>query len=210
MAQPMPILIGDPFNTLLIAFFLGGVFGIHQVFNFWWHAHRERIASRRRCFGCGSACSPPSPGQDAPVRCSRCRLPIHPLQWTIGADLRWRHRTRGLITLTVLLGAAFIIYFLFVARGEQRFHGVVPVWDRPYPPLHAVADLSFFVVVACVGIRIERTFAAAVYDNQDKHCVRCAHDLNLLTTDQGLGRCPECGAPYVRIDSSDAPEDTAS
>ena len=65
--------------------------------------------------------------------------------------------------------------------------------------MQLVMDLALVGMSLAVGVRIYRGYQARRHDRQHVVCRGCGHELAGTTVTQGLGTCPECGAPFAKI-----------
>ena len=72
-----------------------------------------------------------------------------------------------------------------------RFIGSLP------SDITAAIDLSLCLLLLAFATRLYRTRLARYYDRSIR-CRKCGHDLRGTPIEQGVGRCGECGTPFVR------------
>ncbi|MHC4320341.1 MAG: hypothetical protein ACYS1B_17600 [Planctomycetota bacterium] len=73
------------------------------------------------------------------------------------------------------------------------------VWQRFTPDMRLAVDVTLVGLALATGVRIYRCRQARLHDRQHLGCRGCGHDLTGTTLTQGLGACPECGAPFAKI-----------
>ena len=78
-----------------------------------------------------------------------------------------------------------------VAPRIARFIGTLP------PELTRTVDLTALLLLFAVAARVYRIRLARHYD-QAILCRKCGHDLRGTPVDGSVGRCGECGTPFVR------------
>lgn len=99
----------------------------------------------------------------------------------------------ALVLLTALAQIALIL------RPHVATVAVLEEWYRRRPQtFRAAIDLAVILFLAAWACRRARRFMAQRIDRAHELCLRCDHLLRGLPVVQGVGRCPECGAPYER------------
>jgi len=98
----------------------------------------------------------------------------------------------GVLILFMVLAQAMLIlrpHVATVALAEE--------WYRRRPQtFRAAIDLALILFLAAWACRRARTLIARRVDLSHERCISCDHTLKGLRVPEGVGRCPECGAPY--------------
>ena len=100
------------------------------------------------------------------------------------------------------LAAAGIILggsFLFAATRLLSARMMADAWHNLTPDMQLSIDLTVIALIAALAARIYRGRQARLHDEQHVRCRSCGHDLKETPTDRGMGRCGECGMPFVRF-----------
>jgi DNA-directed RNA polymerase subunit RPC12/RpoP len=158
-------------------------------------------------------------------RCESCGSRVNATLWIEPADPRWSLQLgvslKPAILASVALAAGFglvlatpLIYSSVIARGSPshwapRLAHAVANLPRE---LTSVIDLAMYLLLLAVVVRIYRTGLAKWHDRAIR-CRRCGHDLRgtpTLEGTDGLGRCSECGTPFVRAKGIEPPRHTGA
>ncbi len=109
-------------------------------------------------------------------------------------------RRGGLAALGLIALAVGLYVVLLVLSMRMTFaKDVLGVWQRLTVDMRLVMDLTLVGLALAAGVRLYRSRQARRHDRQHLECRRCGHDLTGTGVNQGLGECPECGAPYAKI-----------
>lgn len=188
----------DPFIMILITFCLGTVFGVHVVFCFWNRSHRDRISFKKCCFECGVSCEDVEFNVGGSSTCDSCGADLHNAQWTPTPFLSLRYRWEGLTVgaLSALLLSPFL-YGLCRTLCVYLFQSDNSISRTS---LDSIVNLSTVLAAASIMVGIARQFFARRVLLFDEECGQCEYDLRGQLCIHGVGTCPECGTPFVRLD----------
>jgi len=202
-----------PDSTLYAAFIsipAGGIGGAILALDTLWRRERERALRQQRCFFCSKPCSNAAVDRDGLGSCPECRAPIHIGQWCLRADLSrgtlirlaWRPAVLS-VALAVLVASMYVVAVALYMRFPQE---LLPFrrFDRLPMDVRLVIDMAVLGIIAAVAVYRFRLRLARVIDHQAARCRRCHHDVHATAADLGVGRCPECGTPFLRLPPSAA------
>lgn len=184
----------------------GGLGGAYLLLDALWRRERERVAARRQCLFCGAACDEADVDARGTGTCPTCAKPLHIGQWHLRTELSRAMFVRlavgpsalalGLsvaVLLVYLSGLALYMRFPKELQPLRRFDGM-PV------DMRLVIDMTVLGVIAAVAVYRFRMGIARVIDRQATQCRKCGHDVHATGDERGVGRCPECGTRFIRLD----------
>ena len=200
----------NPSRAMILGAVLGGF-----VFGFWCFESGLRreaklIASQKRCPGCGKRNDGSEETLDS-VSCTACGRAFEPGQWE-ALSIHARDAIVSSIFMPVLCAGLFLI-FVLVAIVSSNFllpriltassmAEFITSWRALGFESQGVVDLLIFGLVAACTIRAIRRRVAARIDAQSESCVSCGQSLQGVPQgDEGVGRCPECGSSFRRIET---------
>ena len=177
-----------------------------------WRRERQRLAAHRPCFDCGAPCPDIEFDTRGLGHCPVCGATLHLAQWNDPSPPRFRMLV-GIIAEPLAIAAilAFLVLLaillspLAYALLLQHFPtaGAVPraarFIGRLPSDLAFAADFALLFLLFAAAVRAYRARLARYYDSPLR-CRRCGHDLHATPTSRGVGRCGECGTPFVRLD----------
>ncbi|TVQ52599.1 MAG: hypothetical protein EA377_09765 [Phycisphaerales bacterium] len=186
----------------------GGVGGFYVGMDTCFRRDRPRLLKDQPCFACGRSCAEASIDENGQGTCPTCGQSIHLGQWLETPDLS-RRAILGLATsglgifflLSVLAVAVYLAFLLFFFSNPDRFFFIGRM-ARTAVDMRIVIDLTLLGVFTALAVRFARRTRARQIDEQDQCCLVCRHDVHMTRTERGIGRCPECGTPFVRIGAS--------
>ena len=186
----------------------GGVGGFYVGMDTAFRRDWSRLLKDQPCFACGRSCAEATIDEDGRGTCPNCRRPIHLGQWLETPDLS-RRAILGLATsgfgifslLSVFAVAVYLAFLLFFFSNPDRFFFIGRL-ARTAVDMRIVIDLTLLGVFTALAVRFARRTRARQIDEQDRRCLVCRHDVHMTRTERGIGRCPECGTPFVRIGAS--------
>jgi len=175
-----------------------------------WRGQCKVVSGARPCFACGEPCTETAFNDVGHAPCPGCGADLHIAQWddpsppAAGMLMRILGQP-ALLTFLVLSVAVVLIpasaqIFEWSIKADPtssaapriaRFIGSLP------PDVTAAIDLSLCLLLLAFATRLYRTRLARYYDRSIR-CRKCGHDLRGTPTEQGVGRCGECGTPFVR------------
>lgn len=189
-----------------------------------WQRRWEEAHAVIPCLECGTRISTLDHRHIGSGQCDRCGAAVNATQW-VGRSASSRSNrlalgtSMGLMVKPALLGfgalvigfaaifALPVVYEMVLTQGSTGAGGSARWAPRlahligSLPPeLTATIDLSAYLVLFAVVVRVYRT-GLARYHDRAVSCRRCGHDLRGTPTIEGSGgqgRCGECGAPFVR------------
>ncbi len=163
------------------------------------------LADDRPCFACAGSCRQAAFNEIGQGRCPSCGSSIHcgqwapPMQLPMSAALRgagWAALAAlGLIALAVGLSWVVLALSMRLTPAQE----LLGVWQHLTPDMRLAVDVTLVGLALAAGARVYRSRQARLHDRQHLECRGCGHDLTGTTLTQGLGTCPECGAPFARI-----------
>ncbi len=176
----------------MLATVLGGVLGCLGVAD-----RRVRTAQRglldvKPCFECGASCASATMNEDGYGTCTSCGGRIHTGQWAMRMNLpRWM-KLQAAVPAAILLLIACAPVAITIVPG---FFDVGP----------ASIDFQAAILIAVLiggfaaAVRTYRDGLTNAIDAQARTCRACGHDVHATPSEQGIGRCSECGTPFVRL-----------
>jgi ribosomal protein L37AE/L43A len=188
----------------------GGLGGAYLLLDGLWRRERERVAERLRCLFCGESCADAEFGHHGIGECPACARPFHIGQWQLRANLSRTTFLRLTVGPAVLgLALCVLVALMYVAGVAlyMRFPQELQVFrrfDRLPTDLRLVLDMAVLGCIAAVAVYRFRLNLARVIDRQSERCRRCRHDVHATADENGLGRCPECGTVFIRLDDEAA------
>jgi hypothetical protein len=176
-----------------------------------WRGQCRFVARARPCLACCASCADVSFDEKGRAPCLGCGAELHIAQWSdpsppaTGMLIRIIGQPALLTLLVLIFGFVLISASAYIfewsvqtdptsgfAPRIARFIGSLP------PDLTASVDLALCLLLLAFAARIYRTRLARFYD-RSLRCRKCDHDLRGTPTEQGVGRCGECGTPFVRM-----------
>ncbi len=124
-------------------------------------------------------------------RCPACEAPVHRGQWTRPPGLRLSAVVRALgpaLSAGIIRFGVVVVAFLI---------GVVVLVPEPNTAFAMI--LGGVGLIGALAVRAYRSAKAQLHDQQGVRCRRCRHDLHATPAERGIGHCPQCEAPFVRI-----------
>lgn len=198
---------GEPgylLGALAVAAFVGAVGGAHVTAAALTNRRARTLGEQRPCLACGSSCRDAPADEQGMGRCPTCGEPFHRGQWVAPMDLpmsavmRGRGRAAllagGLLVLLVLLYAAVVALSVPVPAARL----LMSWWQRQPPDMRITLDVFAVGMVLALATRVYRAKQAEINDEQDVYCRACRHDLKGTEVNRGVGRCGECGMPFVK------------
>lgn len=188
-----------PFQSV----FIGAVGGMGAfVFATWFagvRAGMARIAREKCCFGCGA---PNAPSQEHPSAntgcCANCKTQWQISQWTLPVPSRGvgvRVARKGYVTAGITVVAVMFAALLFPALLATQGWLSAPSDDMRW--LFYCALTIFTVTVA---LRPAMRDSSRARELEGAICMKCGHDLTGTDAPNQVGRCPECGGLFARLD----------
>ncbi|MDY7110528.1 MAG: hypothetical protein SYC29_18000 [Planctomycetota bacterium] len=206
-----PIL--DPIQTarvIIIAAVVWFLLSIVLLLRLWRGQIRD-VVRTRPCFVCGVSCINVRFDRSGRAACPVCGVELHAGQWTdptppsFGMLLGILGRPI-LLTLIVLLFvfalisvSAHLFEWSLIAAPTSSLAPRIAHFVGTLPPeLTRAVDLALCLLLLALATRLYRSRLARYYDRSVR-CRRCGHDLRGTPTQKGVGRCGECGTPFVRM-----------
>lgn len=184
----------------------GAIGGAYLLLDALWRRERERFAEQCRCLFCGEACSQAEIYSSGVGACQTCSMPLHVGQWQQRAHLSRAMLIRlsiGPATLAIALSVLGALVYVAGVMLYMRFPQELQLFrrfDRLPMDLRLVFDMAVLGCIAAVAVYRFRCNLARVIDQQAERCLRCGHDVHATADEQGVGRCPECGTRFIRLD----------
>lgn len=185
---------------------VGGLGGALLLLDALWRRERERVAENQLCLFCGASCSEAEVDARGLGACPTCGKPMHIGQWQLRTELSraafarlaiWPFALAVGLCVTVVLvylsGLALYMQFPKELQPLRRFDGM-PM------DMRLVLDMTVLGTAATVAIHRFRVGLAGLIDQQDARCRTCLHDVHATGDERGIGRCPECGTRFIRLD----------
>ncbi|MHC4764993.1 MAG: hypothetical protein ACYTF2_07790 [Planctomycetota bacterium] len=195
---------GNPGNVIVAA--IVGAVAAGQVTMAALFGPRARaLTDDQPCFACGGSCRDTSFDDSGRGRCPSCGSSIHCGQWAPPMQLPMSAALRGagwaLLAAVGLIALAVGVYgvILVLSMRLTLAQELLGVWQRFTPDMRLAVDVTLVGLALAMGVRIYRGRQARLHDRQHLECRGCGHDLTGTTLTQGLGTCPECGAPFAKI-----------
>ena len=198
---------GEQLSKILVAAMVGALAGTQVSLA----GLLSRVAAGRvkqhPCFGCGSSCSAVRFDSAGQGRCPQCDASLQFGQWAEPMQLPLSAAARGVVPAVVLAGgmliagAASLLVLLRLSRQFAWANDLIRTWHDFPPDMQTAVDLTAIALIAALAVRIYRRRQARLHDRQHLNCRACEHDLRGTPITQGVGVCPECGAPFVRFAS---------
>jgi hypothetical protein len=195
---------GNPGNVIVAAM-VGAIAGAQVTVVALLGSRARALADQRPCFACGESCRAAPFDDSGRGCCPSCRSPIHRGQWAPPMQLpmsaalqgvRW-----GVFTALGLLGLVILLYIALGVLSMRMTWAkeLLGVWQRLTPDMQLAMDLAVVGVALASGVRAYRSRQARLHDRQHEVCRGCGHNLTGTPLVQGLGACPECGAPFAKM-----------
>lgn len=186
-----------PWQTAFLGGFFFAAVGIELTWRSALRAAVLRVARERRCFCCGERIA--LDGSADTSACKACGEQWRHAQWIApvvtrrGADLfRWRAYAPGALFGGIGIMLVFFLVLISILLARP---------DDPLPQDMRGVFLYAFGI-AWMGV-VPRFMAAPVLRLLEKEgttCIACGHDLRGTSAAREVGRCPECGNEFVRIE----------
>ncbi|MCZ6836090.1 MAG: hypothetical protein O7G85_09985 [Planctomycetota bacterium] len=174
-----------------------------------WRVHSASAVTRKECFACGSSCEGHAFDDLGRSACNACGWGVHTGQWlehtrpNMSSLLKFSIVPAVIgIALVVLaflaLGLVATLYDWLLSNGILADHlpRAVRIMGQERALMQAVDFTAVFIVFAIITSLFRRRLAR--YYDQPHICLKCGHDLRGTPTDDGLGRCGECGFLFSR------------
>ena len=196
---------GEQLTKILVAAMVGALAGMQVSLA----GLLSRVAAGRvkecPCFACGTSCSAVRFDSAGQGRCPQCDAPSQLGQWAEPMQLPLSAAARGVVPAVALAGgmliagAASLLVLLRLSRQFAWANDLIRIWHDFPPDMQTAVDLTAIALIAALAVRIYRRRQARLHDRQHLNCRACEHDLQGTPITQGVGVCPECGAPFVRF-----------
>jgi hypothetical protein len=191
--------------SLVVAALAGAVAAEHGTLAAMCRRRGLALERRQPCFECGGSCCDVSFDAFGRSRCPSCGGPIHRGQWSETMDLPLSAVLRGalgasLVAVGLFFGAVFI-YGITLALSARvpAAKAILQWWQRLSPDMQFAIDVAGIALILATAVRLYRLGQSRVHDLQHVRCRGCGHDLTQTPIDRGIGRCGECGTPFVRF-----------
>ena len=196
---------GEQLTKVLVAAIVGALAGTQVSLA----GLLSRVAAgrvkQRPCFGCGSSCIAVRFDSAGRGRCPQCDVSLQLGQWAEPMQLPLSAAARGVVPAVafaggmLIAGAVTLLVLLRLARQFAWANDLIRIWHDFPPDMQTAVDLTAIALIAALAVRIYRRRQARLHDRQHLNCRACEHDLRGTPITQGVGVCPECGAPFVRF-----------
>ena len=189
----------QPARALVIGAVFGFILAAHWTFEVGHRRERGRIATERRCRGCGHRHA--EAAADEPDACMACDRAVQPDDWDPPVEIARPQLLKALF-LPALFGglALFLIMFgwLFVNVIRTRLATVDTLnwWAGLGLESQGVIDLTFGGLVFAWLVWMARRRIARLLDASAGTCIACGHDLTGVPLRSSCGHCPECGVRF--------------
>ncbi len=196
---------GEKLSKVLVAAMVGAFVGIHVSLAALLTSRAAKRIAQRPCFRCGSSCEDVLFDEAGRGRCSRCDASVQLGQWVEPMQLPLTAALRGGVPAVALAGGLLVVgtaLLLLVLRLSPQLawaESLIRMWNDLPTDMRAAVDISAIAIILAMSVRLYRWRQAKLYDRQHEQCCACEHDLRGTPITQGVGRCPECGTPFVRF-----------
>ena len=196
---------GEHLTKILVALVVGAFAGTHVSLAGLLARHAAQRVKQRPCFKCGSSCDDVSFDDVGRGRCSRCDASVQLGQWVEPMQLPLTAVLRGGVPAAALAGGFLVVgtaSLLLVLRLSMNLawaKSLVRMWNELPVDMQTAVDFTAIALILACAVRMYRWRQAKLYDRQHERCRVCEHDLQGTPIEKGVGRCPECGAPFVRF-----------
>ena len=176
-----------------------------------WRGQCRHVAEARLCLACGASCTNVAFDEKGRAPCPGCGAELHIAQWSDPSPPAAGMLIRIIGQPVLLTFIVLAVGFVLIAASAQIFEwsvqtdptsGFAPRIARLISSLPsdltASVDLALCLLLLAFATRLYRTRLARYYDRSVR-CRKCGHDLRGTPTEQGVGRCGECGTPFVRM-----------
>jgi hypothetical protein len=196
---------GNPGNVIVAAM-VGAIAGAQVTVVALLGSRGRALADQQPCFACGESCRAAPFDDSGRGCCPSCQSPIHRGQWAPPMQLPMSaalHGARwGVLAALGLLALVMVLYIVLLLLSmrmtwAKELLGVL--WQRLTPDMQLAVDLTLVGVALASGVRAYRGRQARLHDRQHEVCRGCGHNLTGTPLVQGLGTCPECGAPFAKM-----------
>jgi hypothetical protein len=192
LATPTPV------QAAITGMVLGGLGGAFTYVILGVRAFEERVMACRICLSCGGSV------RESETTCSACGAEPLPAQWYPVPGVRASAIVKG-CTAPVLGGLATILLAVIALQLSAGMVGGTPFalwmneWLRgPARGMESNFHTLFLAAVAAVTVDRCRRRIAIRLEQGSEQCLACGHDLRGTAASNGLGRCGECGAGFLR------------
>ena len=196
---------GEHLTKVLVASVVGAFAGTHVSMAGLLTRHAGLRVKQRPCFACGSSCDDVSFDDVGRGRCSSCNASVQLGQWAEPMQLPLTAALRGIVPAVALAGGflvagtASLLIVLRLSMNLAWAKSLVRMWNDLPVDMQTAVDFTAIALILACAVRVYRWRQAKLYDRQHERCRACEHDLQGTPIAQGLGRCPECGTPFVRF-----------
>jgi VanZ family protein len=191
-------------RALLMGAALGGFVLAFWCFETGLRREVALIAEQHRCHWCGHRMGDlkehPSHG------CEQCGRPIAPGAWDI-SSLYARDALLSSLFIPILRAGVVLLVLALVGlvllfMRDRPWMIDFNVWWRALGyESQGVIDLMLLGLVVAWTIRSVRRRVAVRLDDQGDSCISCGHGLEGVPLRSGVGRCPECGSSFHRLET---------
>ncbi len=198
---------GEQLTNVLVVSVVGAFVGMYVSLSGLLARHAAQPVRQRPCFRCGSSCDNVSFDDVGRGRCSQCDAPLQLGQWAKPMQLSPAAVRRGVVHAAahagglLVMGAALLLIVLQLSISFRWAKSLLRPWNDLPPDMKTAVGLTAIALIVARAVRVYRRREAKLYDRQHIHCRACEHDLQGTPITQGVGVCPECGAPFVRFAS---------
>jgi hypothetical protein len=195
---------GNPGNVIVAAI-VGAIAGAQVTVVALLGPRARALADQRPCFACGASCREAPFDDSGRGGCPSCGSPIHRGQWAPPMQLPMSaalHGARwGVFAALGLLALVIVLYIVLLVASMRMTWAkeLLGVWQRLTVDMQLAVDLALVGVALASGVRVYRSRQARLHDRQHEVCRGCGHNLTGTPLVQGLGACPECGAPFAKM-----------
>ncbi|MFK7962095.1 MAG: hypothetical protein AB8G96_16400 [Phycisphaerales bacterium] len=203
---------GEAGRLLVILIAVAGAHVVALLLMRWWTAEIERARDAGICVACARDCPLDSPDANPmePGACGTCAAPTWPAAWMLISPARLPSMLRaarrpGIVMMLALVGIGLLTVggsWMLRWGLETPLDGAartVTGWLRRVPnTLELTIDVWVGGMLLAWMVRWSRGRLAAEFD-APSGCRQCGQDLRATPTEQGLGRCSECGTGFVRL-----------
>ena len=198
---------GEQLTNVLVAVMVGAIAGTQVSLAGLLSRVTAGGVKQRPCFGCGSSCDNVSFDDVGRGRCSRCDAVLQLGQWAKPMQLPPTAVMRAVVSAAahagglLIMGAALLLIMSQLSMSFRWAKSLLRTWNDLPPDMKAAVGLTAIAMIVARAVRVYRRREAKLYDRQHIHCRTCEQDLQGTAIKQGVGRCPECGTPFVRFAS---------
>jgi VanZ family protein/ribosomal protein L37AE/L43A len=191
-------------RALLMGAALGGFVLAFWCFETGLRREATMIDEQHRCRGC--ARRKVDLEEHASGTCEQCGRPFEPSEWDTPALHARDAMVSSLFTPVLragvlLLVLAMIGLVLLPLRGMSGLMDLDVRWRALGFESQGVIDLMILGLVVAWTIRSVRLKVGARLDDQGDSCISCGQGLEGVPLRSGVGRCPECGSSFRRLET---------